>query len=1765
MGEFGQLVVLLQKNWKLKLRNKASLIFEAIIPILSVAIILLGLSALDSQPVEKSTEAEDQGFWINKVYFHPKSKATLELMDKFEERLRRRMKINTTIEGKLTEVVNSTERVNVSHENGRYLIELHKAEGEELPKKLTYTIRTDFWELKDIVYQEPAEVGETGAKEYGYINQLQWLMGESVSLYWETKKGFKYTEIKLQTKKFETPEGKKFSLTSYIASFLPFFMILGFFLTVAINAKSLVMEKEIRVKEMMKIMGMSPAMYGLSWCITIVTFLGPTFVLYVLLLGAPVAGLPVLDASFAVLFLLFTLFYMALITFIFLLGSIFSSTSNVAILSGFIYAVMHIIGYYVLYGWETTRGWKFGLSLLFQVAFHQGLLEIMYASAVGETLDLSNFTTPVHHAGVSIAEMMLMLLVDSLWHVVATWYISNISPFDVGVRRPFYFPCTPDYWRASPIEEDLGSEEKQAHITDKYFEAEPTQNKVGVRISDLVKNFRSFKAVRGVSLNLYEEQITVLLGHNGAGKTTTMNMITGIFPPTKGTAFINGYDIKKQTREARQSMGVCPQHNVLFPKLTVREHLLLYAKLKGVPKETIQSEVEKTAVDCELINQMNMYSKNLSGGQQRKLSVGIALIGGSKVVVLDEPSAGMDPTARRSMWGILQRSKDEGRTLLLTTHYMDEADTLGDRIAIMSGGRVICCGSSLFLKKLYGTGYKLVIVTLKSCNIESLTLAVQSQVESAKFRSIVTREVVYNLPSEEKSRFHHLFRYLEQNKTALGISSYGLSETTLEEVFLNAGDEDFEKKNIAASIKTEDNDTTKSESHQDTNASNQEGSNDPTDNDETVPTKESDTSEFDKIVLSNQEDVLDFNYGFENLKKGALIFSRMYGTFIKRAVDLKRSPFMAFLQVVFPVLATFAALAVSESMGKKFSQTDNNNQQTTVTGLHAFENLFVPFSSNGSINADGERLQKIYLENILCPGCKGEKTDDMRKWALNKIKKIGALKYRTSVVIGMEKVKSENATDPVFQIVAYYSRNAVYSMFITVDYAMNAIFKFGIDESQREDYHLQSEIKKYEYVEEGDETAALMKKVYDVLLNILAGFIQLFFLVIAGNLLITLIIRFLIQERQTGAKHVQKLSGVDGKTYWLPTFLFDAVFCMAVLGIIVIVFIGHDLPVYRDGRIVYLFLAFLLFTFGGLPSVYLFQFLFKSPTTGLTIGIVHPLFSAIFTGIFRAIMFLFNVTNPVASGITSFVGAICSAISPQYNLGMILVLIPFNYVAHQNTKCPDDMENCIVCQKGSTYMQCECGSDIPPMSCPQAYISFTYPGVGYHFLMLFLQGVFFFALILLIESKVFKMIYASSKHVDNTNTIPQKPNEDSDVAEERRICQQCVTDPSREAILIVNLTKRYGRLLGKSPLVVDSITVRMSAHECFGLLGENGAGKSTTFKMLTGEVLATAGNAWLNGNDIVRNINKVQQKMGYCPQFDALISCMTSRETLTFYARLRGVPGKKISQVVNTLIDVMLLGEYANVCCGEYSGGNKRKLSTAISLVGNPDFILLDEPSAGMDPKARRQMWNILQKVRASGKTLILTSHSMEECDALCTKIVIMVKGEFVCLGSPQHLKNKFAQGYTVTINLQRTPDGNVSPCEPVIDFVTNTFKGAVVFDVYEGYVHFQVPDKHVQVADLFETLENNKEQLSIDDYAVQQTSLEQVFLRFTKENPQEFTMENSQLPPGASPEQASLERTEDPSSKVVDDKSDSSEESKVSYSQNSHHSQRSGEKRSIT
>lgn len=239
-------------------------------------------------------------------------------------------------------------------------------------------------------------------------------------------------------------------------------------------------------------------------------------------------------------------------------------------------------------------------------------------------------------------------------------------------------------------------------------------NSLAIEAVNLTKIFGSFKAVNRINLRVEEGVIFGLLGPNGAGKTTTIRMVLGLLRPTAGWVKVFGIDVEKNRKKVLQVTGYMPQYFSLYEDLTVEENLRLYASLYGLRGEALKERINELLDEFQLREFRGRLAGKLSGGMKQRLALSVALVHKPRLLVVDEPTAGVDPNVRRYFWEYFKRLKEEGVTILLTTHYMDEAENC-DKLALMSRGRIIAEGSPQEVKRL-AFGGDFIEVLLESKN-----------------------------------------------------------------------------------------------------------------------------------------------------------------------------------------------------------------------------------------------------------------------------------------------------------------------------------------------------------------------------------------------------------------------------------------------------------------------------------------------------------------------------------------------------------------------------------------------------------------------------------------------------------------------------------------------------------------------------------------------------------------------------------------------------------------------------------------------------------------------------------------------------------------------------------------------------------------------------------------------------------------------------------------------------------------------------------------
>ncbi|XP_030067809.1 phospholipid-transporting ATPase ABCA3 [Microcaecilia unicolor] len=1456
---------------------------------------------------------------------------------------------------------------------------------------------------------------------------------------------------------------RRFSYPAYVEDLflfaiqnqLPLLLILSFTYTSLNIARAVVHEKEKKLKEYMRMMGLSNWLHWSAWFLMFFLYLLVSVFFVTLLFCVQMSkqGAVLANSDPSLVFVFLTVFSISTIFFSFMISTFFSRANVAAAASGFLYFFSYIPYFFISPRYDLmSHSQKLASCLISNVAMAMGAQLIGMFEGKGTGVQWADLMKPLSvDDNFTMAHVLGMLLLDSVLYGLVAWYVEAVFPGEYGVPQPWYFFLTPLYWCGTP-RTVLGREKEEAEDPEKalkreFFEEEPTDLVSGVKIKHLSKVFKmgkkSKEAVRDLTLNMYEGQITVLLGHNGAGKSTTLSMLTGLYPPTSGEAYINGYEIAREMALIRKSLGLCPQHDVLFDNLTVEEHLSFFSVLKGLPPWKCPEEIERILQILDLQDKCYSLSKTLSGGMKRKLSIGIALIGNSKVVMLDEPTSGMDPASRRATWDLLQQQK-RGRTILLTTHFMDEADLLGDRIAIMAKGELQCCGSSLFLKHKYGAGYHMVMVKKPHCNVGEISQLICRYVPNATLESNAGAELSFILPKESTHRFEALFTELEQKQKELGISSYGASVTTMEEVFLRVGklvDTSMDLQAIQLPA---------------LQYQHERRSNDWAADDCSSVSAITDMTDDSGALITEDCSNIKLNVGL------TLFCQQFYAMFMKRAVYSWRNWKMMVAQFLVPLIFTAFALIVAKTF------PGPQDSPALRLSLEPYGHTVVPYSLMPNTSLLAQRLAQYYVDSLASQkGTEQEVLGDLENYLIMQASEEGGA-FNEHCVVAASFEEMQNKTI----ITALFNNQAFHSSATALMLADNALFKLVAGPN--------ASISATNY----PQPRNMKEMAKDQLLKGETGFAIAINLLYGMASLASTFALLLVSERTIKSKHVQFISGVYIFNFWFSTLLWDLINFLIPCVLMLAVFQAFDVKAFtQDNHLVDVILIFVIYGWAIIPLMYLLSYFFSVAATAYTRLTMFNILSGTLTFLGVTIMSIPEL------GLVKLAQTLDKAfiLLPNYCLGQSFSLFYQNFEFIQF--CTSSFEATFICKAFNITYQLN-------------YFSWDSPGIGQYVTSMAVQGFVLLKLLLIIESNIPHRLRNLCSGLCRRQKLMLVKNrevvlpEDLDVADERKKVLESPPElltSLNSPLVIKELTKMFNSR--ESLLAVDRISLAVNKGECFGLLGFNGAGKTTTFKMLTGDETITAGDAYVEGHSILTNIKKVQQRIGYCPQFDALLDHMTGRETLSMYARLRGIPERYLGSCVENMLRGLLLESYADKLVRTYSGGNKRKLSAGIALIGGPPVIFLDEPSTGMDPVARRLLWDAVTRTQECGKAIIITSHSMEECEALCTRLAIMVNGQFKCLGSPQHLKSKFGSGYTLVVKI--SSGDTQDELQAFKEFVERTFPGSVLKYEHQGMVHYHLTNKYLSWAQVFGTLEKAKDKFQIEDYSISQISLEQVFMSF--------------------------------------------------------------------
>ncbi|KAF7553231.1 hypothetical protein G7046_g7158 [Stylonectria norvegica] len=1093
-------------------------------------------------------------------------------------------------------------------------------------------------------------------------------------------------------------------------------------------------------------------------------------------------------------------------------------------------------------------------------------------------------------------------------------------------------------------------------------------------------------AVGDLTLNAGRGQIVALLGANGSGKSTTLDAIAGMNKLTSGTISIDGTG----------GLGIAPQKNVLWDDLTVEEHIRVFNHLKAPKARATKEDVDDLIKSVDLWKKRKALAKTLSGGQKRKLQLGMMLTGGSSVCCVDEVSSGIDPLSRRKLWDILLAERGR-RTLILTTHFLDEADLLADHIAILSKGTLRAEGSSVELKDRLGGGYR--VHVQKESNV-SYTPDIDGVKKKDAF-DLVT----YVAPSSQLAAL--VIKELE----AVGISKYRFSGPTIEDVFLELAEEVKDEEAFRTSDKV-------------TSVPSNEKS-----SDAEVEHKGLKLLDGQRVGLFKQANIL----------------------FRKRLTILKRNWIPYLVAFLIPIIAAGltslfikdqqvvgcspADQASDSSTEDAFSQIDKDNSVLILAGpsskisKRALANLLTPLFAGSTVSAIAGASAITNLQVVDTFGDFQTFIEDHRK------------NVTTAMWFG------DDNTGPTFAWVA--------NLFLTSCTTAQQVLDVVLTNTT-----IATTWASFDVPFSPSTGKALQMVIYmGIALSIYPAFFAL----------------YPSMERRRFVRGLEYSNGVRPFPLWAAYLLFDFTIALVSSAIVVAVWAGISNVWFHLG---YVFLVLFFYGLASILMAYVISLFTKTQLSTYAWAAAAQAFFFLIYLISYMCVLTYSPVTKVDSNLL-LVHFVISAVAPVGSaLRALFITLNLFSAACDNDKLSSN---------------------------PGGILQFGGP-----VLYLILQCVFLFGLLIWLDTgsagSSLRGLFESRKHLES---------EEEDVDEEvgKELSRVTSSGVQENGLRVMHLTKSFGK-----NTAVDNVTFGIKRGEVFALLGPNGAGKSTTISLIRGDIKPSrnGGDVFVEDVSVTKDLAAARANLGVCPQFDAMDQ-MTVREHLEFYAKVRGIPD--VEHNVHAVLQAVGLESFSTRMASALSGGNRRKLSLGIALMGNPTVVLLDEPSSGLDAASKRIMWKTLAAT-VPGRSILLTTHSMEEADALAGRAGIIAR-RMLALGTPDDLRHRFGDAlhiHLVSVDAPRTSDEDT---DHILDWIRTKFPSADLDEkTYHGQIRFSVRASQVLAASqgreesdvvsasagenisqsaighLVVMLEEHKHKLGVGHYSVSPTTLDQVFLK---------------------------------------------------------------------
>ncbi|KAH7961860.1 ATP-binding cassette sub-family A member 2 [Rhipicephalus sanguineus] len=1291
---------------------------------------------------------------------------------------------------------------------------------------------------------------------------------------------------------------------------------------------------------------------------------------------------------------------------------------------------------------------------------------------------------------VKMVEIWAVMLATTVFVAIMIWYFGNVLTWALGVPLEPWFPFTLKYWipGAQGSVEIIEPKEPDGYRFQKY----PTIE-AAVTVSQLEYECKQKHILRDTNFKAYPGEILGIVAPNGAGKTSLCNVLTGYALPNAGQVMVLGYDMMMQTAYARQSIAYIQQRDVLFPELTVHEHLLFFGSMRDEAWAVLDKQLTQVRDMLQLEPIMNVLCVKLDVSQKKILSLAVALITCPKVLIMDEVMVKMYPETRKIAWNALISLKST-MCIIAATANVYEVDTRADRLVVLGYAAHKCYGTTAFIQRRYGWGYTVKVMKGPQFRARNVLAAVRQTIPEAHVLQDHRMYAAIGLGQHtDYTPVATVLNRLEAEQRQFGISSFTIIVVTMEDIFfrivleMDSGDYQY-KANLEKAMGID--------------AKRGAGVDDPVDY--TMANLTVNTEDLGGIVAGGEkyESSLEIQQHVKavyDLKPGkptwgqlfmAMIIKRRQYTWQTLALPL----FCFIVPTVILILRGELEMVAGPRVAVEFSP---DNFIYDLRNLDKTENIFVAFDDR--TKSLGENGYEKYVRSHELPV---ERIPNISKFLdEEKRARAGQVKY---VFGGEFSAPKDNPT--MRKAVAWFNGDAFHSQSLSINVISTVLLRNVTNDDNSEVVAVLRPIKK------GKKIIASRRlrnaRHAETLGEIISSRLTNFLLLPAGISVATAsFIFFPVDDRASNSKRMQFVSGVSPVIYWLANYVWDMF--MAMVGLMCMLFPGFLFYQHFGNYVIIASITYALFMHSMLPFVYFYSFVTDSMVSGFMV--VHAI--TFFSGMVSTLGYqLYMIHNERGQDLVSvehdrdpvlWLLYFCPPFSASWALVKVVQLSLENIYCTYTSDLSviydvcafvrNSAEDAAIMLTGLRYCCATFYNSNQTSVHPLSWTSFHRDGAMTEMTVMFVEGLVCLVLLVLIEHAVMRHWFAPADVVQAPVAELTSPDVLAEFNYVNKILQR--QDLHKPSLLALELKKVYDR-----NAALGGVSFHVDPGETLAVMGMLGCGKSTLLDVLSGFKPASGGTAYI-GTVSLKEVARWEKLIGLCPEYDAFLGRLTVRQTMVLHATLRGVQYQDRATLIQHIFELLNLEPVADETIDNCSASNRRKLAVAVAIVGLPPVLLMDDPATGLDHFAKRTIYKSVQMLRQLSKSAVLVV-TTSLCDAviMSDRMAIMVDGMFRCIGNLGQLRSRLCRGFVLRVKLKPEAYGNPEAWKAIDGLVKSSFPAVLFSGQMTAFVEYEV-EKIPPWRDLARTLANLKQQLAQYTYDIllSEVTLEHVVLKIAK------------------------------------------------------------------